>query len=162
VERLHRATQETLSLWMSRLREEVGESFPEKVTAFREGMAVSSALPGLRLAGPAHRLRLERDQLLRHVSDRRQVAGRSGPVETPARGLAQDARGAGAASRTVIGSGVTPKDPAGRVGGRDPRLRPFESMVPARRKPRPRTLHDVDGDPSPTKRPPGASAALPS
>jgi formamidopyrimidine-DNA glycosylase len=40
VERLHRATQETLSLWMSRLREEVGESFPEKVTAFREGMAV--------------------------------------------------------------------------------------------------------------------------
>jgi formamidopyrimidine-DNA glycosylase len=25
---------------MSRLREEVGESFPEKVTAFREGMAV--------------------------------------------------------------------------------------------------------------------------
>jgi formamidopyrimidine-DNA glycosylase len=40
VERLHRATQETLSLWTSRLGEEVGEGFPEKVTAFREGMAV--------------------------------------------------------------------------------------------------------------------------
>jgi formamidopyrimidine-DNA glycosylase len=40
VERLHRATQETLSLWTSRLTEEVGEGFPEKVTAFREGMAV--------------------------------------------------------------------------------------------------------------------------
>ena len=38
--RLHRAARETLRNWTRRLRAEVGESFPEKVTAFREGMAV--------------------------------------------------------------------------------------------------------------------------
>jgi formamidopyrimidine-DNA glycosylase len=40
VERLYEATRTTLRDWVERLREEVGESFPEKVTAFREGMAV--------------------------------------------------------------------------------------------------------------------------
>jgi len=40
VERLHRATVDTLSEWRDRLRAEAGEGFPEKVTAFREGMAV--------------------------------------------------------------------------------------------------------------------------
>jgi formamidopyrimidine-DNA glycosylase len=40
IERLWRATQETLALWLDRLRRETGDSFPEKVTAFREGMAV--------------------------------------------------------------------------------------------------------------------------
>jgi len=39
-ERLFRAVQETLVEWTERLRKEVGEGFPEKVTAFREGMAV--------------------------------------------------------------------------------------------------------------------------
>jgi formamidopyrimidine-DNA glycosylase len=39
-ERLHAATRETLTLWTERLRRETGEAFPEKVTAFREGMAV--------------------------------------------------------------------------------------------------------------------------
>lgn len=38
--RLFRATRETLEDWTDRLREEVGEGFPEKVTAFRKGMAV--------------------------------------------------------------------------------------------------------------------------
>src|SRR5262245_47127588 len=38
--RLHAATRETLVLWTDRLRAEFGEAFPEKVTAFREGMAV--------------------------------------------------------------------------------------------------------------------------
>jgi len=38
--RLHRAAIETLAEWTARLRAEVGEGFPEKVTAFREGMAV--------------------------------------------------------------------------------------------------------------------------
>jgi formamidopyrimidine-DNA glycosylase len=38
--RLYRATRETLVVWTERLREEVGEGFPEQVTAFREGMAV--------------------------------------------------------------------------------------------------------------------------
>jgi formamidopyrimidine-DNA glycosylase len=40
IERLHRATRETLLMWTDRTREEVGAGFPEKVTAFREGMAV--------------------------------------------------------------------------------------------------------------------------
>ena len=40
VERLYTATQSTLRLWTRRLREQYGEKFPEKVTAFREGMAV--------------------------------------------------------------------------------------------------------------------------
>ena len=40
MERLWRATRETLSLWLGRLRREAGDSFPEKVTAFRDGMAV--------------------------------------------------------------------------------------------------------------------------
>jgi formamidopyrimidine-DNA glycosylase len=39
-ERLYRATGETLREWIERLREQTGEGFPEKVTAFREGMAV--------------------------------------------------------------------------------------------------------------------------
>jgi formamidopyrimidine-DNA glycosylase len=39
-ERLFRATQETLALWIERLRTEALRQFPEKVTAFREGMAV--------------------------------------------------------------------------------------------------------------------------
>ena len=40
VARLYRATQRVLREWTRRLREEAGERFPEKVTAFREGMAV--------------------------------------------------------------------------------------------------------------------------
>ncbi|HEY8204467.1 MAG TPA: DNA-formamidopyrimidine glycosylase family protein [Pyrinomonadaceae bacterium] len=40
IARLHRATRETLELWIERLREETGDGFPERVTAFRDGMAV--------------------------------------------------------------------------------------------------------------------------
>ncbi len=40
VERLHRATRETLEKWSADLIVEARKSFPEKVTAFREGMAV--------------------------------------------------------------------------------------------------------------------------
>jgi formamidopyrimidine-DNA glycosylase len=39
-ERLFRAVRETLVTWMERLRAATGDAFPEKVTAFREGMAV--------------------------------------------------------------------------------------------------------------------------
>jgi formamidopyrimidine-DNA glycosylase len=38
--RLHDATQKTLASWTERLQSETGDGFPEKVTAFREGMAV--------------------------------------------------------------------------------------------------------------------------
>ena len=40
VVRLFRATRETLTRWLTQLRAEVGDGFPEKVTAFRQGMAV--------------------------------------------------------------------------------------------------------------------------
>jgi len=39
-ERLFHAVRDTLTSWMARLRAETGEAFPEKVTAFRDGMAV--------------------------------------------------------------------------------------------------------------------------
>ena len=40
IARLHVATRETLTIWTDRMRAEVADGFPEKVTAFREGMAV--------------------------------------------------------------------------------------------------------------------------
>jgi len=40
IDRLYKATQSTLLGWIERLRAEAAGHFPEKVTAFREGMAV--------------------------------------------------------------------------------------------------------------------------
>ena len=40
IRRLYEATRETLRQWTARLQQETGDEFPEKVTAFREGMAV--------------------------------------------------------------------------------------------------------------------------
>jgi formamidopyrimidine-DNA glycosylase len=40
VARLFDAVRDTLAAWSKRLRDETGDGFPEKVTAFREGMAV--------------------------------------------------------------------------------------------------------------------------
>jgi len=40
IKRLFEATRASLNEWIARLREEAGEEFPEKVTAFRPGMAV--------------------------------------------------------------------------------------------------------------------------
>jgi formamidopyrimidine-DNA glycosylase len=39
-ERLYQATQHTLQYWVNELRKKAEEEFPEKVTAFRKGMAV--------------------------------------------------------------------------------------------------------------------------
>ena len=39
-ERLYHATQHTLQYWVNELRKEAEKKFPEKVTAFRKGMAV--------------------------------------------------------------------------------------------------------------------------
>jgi len=39
-ERLYRATQQVMHEWIVRLREDAGTGFPEKVTAFRDAMAV--------------------------------------------------------------------------------------------------------------------------
>jgi len=40
IARLHRATRETLTTWTERLKAEAADGFPDKVTAFRDGMAV--------------------------------------------------------------------------------------------------------------------------
>ena len=40
ISRLYQATRDTLSQWTQNLRAETGDKFPEKVTAFREEMAV--------------------------------------------------------------------------------------------------------------------------
>jgi formamidopyrimidine-DNA glycosylase len=40
IDRLYNATRTTLVDWTARLRAEAGERFPDKVTAFRDGMAV--------------------------------------------------------------------------------------------------------------------------
>ncbi len=50
IQRLYAATRDTLLQWGQRLREEAGQQFPEKVTAFRDGMAVHG-----RYKMPCHR-----------------------------------------------------------------------------------------------------------
>ncbi|MGH9871765.1 MAG: Fpg/Nei family DNA glycosylase [Pyrinomonadaceae bacterium] len=59
LERLYTATRTTLTQWVERLRNEAGASFPEGVTAFREGMAVHGRykLPCPRCGGKIQRIR---------------------------------------------------------------------------------------------------------
>jgi formamidopyrimidine-DNA glycosylase len=59
VTRLHEATRSTLEDWIVRLRREAGDKFPEKVTAFREGMAVHGRykLPCPDCGAPVQRIR---------------------------------------------------------------------------------------------------------
>lgn len=59
IERLYQATRATLEEWIVRLRDEAGEKFPEKVTAFREGMAVHGRyqLPCPDCGTPVQRIR---------------------------------------------------------------------------------------------------------
>ena len=96
--RLHAAVRETLADWIERLRTEAGEDFPEKVTAFRKDMAVPwslrPALSDLWRTGAAHRLRLDRDELLCDLSDWRQAARRPRPIAPPQEGLAANPGGA--------------------------------------------------------------------
>jgi formamidopyrimidine-DNA glycosylase len=56
---LYRATRDTLAEWIDRLRRETGNTFPEKVTAFREGMAVHGrfGLPCPVCGSPVQRIR---------------------------------------------------------------------------------------------------------
>ncbi|MBA2566045.1 MAG: formamidopyrimidine-DNA glycosylase [Gemmatimonadetes bacterium] len=58
VERLFDAARETLAAWVERLRAEAGEAFPEKVTAFHEGMAVHGRFgkPCPRCGAPVQRI----------------------------------------------------------------------------------------------------------
>jgi formamidopyrimidine-DNA glycosylase len=59
IHRLFQAVRETLVEWTDRLRQDVGDGFPEKVTAFREGMAVHGrfAQPCPTCRAPVQRIR---------------------------------------------------------------------------------------------------------
>jgi formamidopyrimidine-DNA glycosylase len=59
VARLHAATREVLEEWIGRLRADAGKGFPEKVTAFRDGMAVHGRYgqPCPRCGGKVQRIR---------------------------------------------------------------------------------------------------------
>jgi formamidopyrimidine-DNA glycosylase len=65
IERLYRATQVTLTTWVARLREETGDGFPEKVTAFRDGMAVHGRYrrPCPACAAPVQRIRYAQNEV---------------------------------------------------------------------------------------------------
>ena len=70
------------------------KDFPEKVTAFREGMAawtLPEALSRVRHAGAAHSVCGQRDELLRALSDRWPPARRPGDVPAPQARLAAHA-----------------------------------------------------------------------
>ena len=56
--RLHASTQAVLQRWIDQLRDEVGDGFPTKVTAFRDGMAVHGRYrkPCPRCAAPVQRI----------------------------------------------------------------------------------------------------------
>jgi formamidopyrimidine-DNA glycosylase len=58
VARLFEATREILTEWTERLRREAGDGFPEKVTAFRDGMAVHGRYgkPCPRCSAPVQRI----------------------------------------------------------------------------------------------------------
>jgi formamidopyrimidine-DNA glycosylase len=59
IERLFTAVRNSLTRWVGRLREESGDDFPEKVTAFRPGMAVHGRYkePCLRCKAKIQRIR---------------------------------------------------------------------------------------------------------
>jgi formamidopyrimidine-DNA glycosylase len=58
VDRLYHATVETLRHWIKVMRDEVGEGFPEEVTAFKKGMAVHGRYkkPCPRCGAPVQRI----------------------------------------------------------------------------------------------------------
>ncbi len=118
IERLYRATRGTLEAWAARFVEDARKAFPEKVTAFREGMAVHGrygkpCLSGLRLAGAEDRLCRQRVELLRHLPDRRQAPGRPRTLAAPQRRLAEDPGGTGGEEGEKLGPPhPTPLPPA--------------------------------------------------
>ena len=64
VMRLFEATRGVLQAWTARLQEETGDAFPEKVTAFRSGMAVHGRYgqPCPRCGAPVQRIAYARNE----------------------------------------------------------------------------------------------------
>ena len=81
-ERLYNATRAILTEWTDELRKESGDGFPEKVTAFREGMAVHGryGLPCPDCGSPVQRIRYatnETNYCARCQTDGRLLADRA-------------------------------------------------------------------------------------
>ena len=105
--RLYEATRRTLTDWTDRLRAETGDAFPEKVTAFRDGMAVHGrygqpcpvcGTPVQRIVYAAN----EANYCATCQTGGRLLADRS-LSRLLRRGLAEDPRGSGAAPYRVAG-----------------------------------------------------------
>jgi formamidopyrimidine-DNA glycosylase len=64
IERLYRATRDTLTTWIERLRKLSGDEFPQGVTAFRAGMAVHGRYrePCPVCGSPVQRIRYARNE----------------------------------------------------------------------------------------------------
>jgi len=62
--RLFEATRDVLRTWTARLQQETGDAFPEKVTAFRPGMAVHGRYkqPCPRCGAPVQRIAYARNE----------------------------------------------------------------------------------------------------
>ena len=65
IERLHRAVRSTLLEWIDRLRRQTGDTFPTKVTAFRDEMAVHGRYrqPCLTCGSPVQRIRYAENEV---------------------------------------------------------------------------------------------------
>jgi formamidopyrimidine-DNA glycosylase len=65
LDRLYAATRATLTAWIERLRNEVGEGFPDKVTAFHEGMSVHGRYrkPCPVCGSPVQRIRYAKNEM---------------------------------------------------------------------------------------------------
>ena len=129
---LHEATRAVLTEWVERLRAETGGGFPEKVTAFRKEMAVhgkyKEPCPVCGAQGRAHRLRRERGELLRRLSDGWEAARRSLALAAAQEELAQDARRA--RGRSLSGAARSPTC--------RPRCLPLDDRRNAKRESRPK------------------------
>ena len=82
LQNLYEATRETLSTWTNRLREAVGDGFPDKVTAFHDAMAVHGRYdkPCPVCAAPVQRIRYaenEANYCARCQTDGKVLADRS-------------------------------------------------------------------------------------
>ena len=131
IERLLAETRGVLTHWRDALIAEAGDTFPEKVTAFREGMAAHGRFgkPCPVCGTPIQRIKYASNEAnyCPDLPDRRKPAGRSRALAAAERRLAAFARGA----RALEGGAVVNRGPVGIASLRLPAL-----AIPARRRPR--------------------------
>jgi len=105
IERLFKAVRSTLTRWVDELRAETGDGFPEKVTAFRENMAVHGRYkePCVRCGTKIQRIRYAANETITvPVPDERKASGRSRTFKAVARRLAANSRRARTADKKAL------------------------------------------------------------